>query len=266
MRRSVAASLLVLACLASPFPGLAESLCPPEEETIPHLVLTLGGQELAIQLFEDAAPRTLPRIVALAEEGYYDGLVFGYTRPMVEIAITPPSEGEPIRFPMEIDAEALDLHKEKVANPGAAMDLMQEKLFKTYSENRRNGKVTERLKSWIEQWYANGRTAEFLVGVSTQQVNEALGYVYERGLASRPVARGRVILKSASPGLVTPELGILLSDVPDRDGLWMVVGEVTAGFEDAVALSKRPLLGRDSGGWFNPVEPQVIDSLRFHCK
>ena len=65
---------------------------------------------------------------------------------------------------------------------------------------------------------------------------------------------------------MTPRLGIGLTDVPDRTGLWMVVGEVVAGLDTAVSISRRPLLGRDAGGRFKPVEPVTVDSLRFACR
>ena len=59
------------------FPALAQEAA--EDGAGPNLVLTVEGQaqgEIVIDLLEDVAPRHVDRLVALAEQGEYDDVVF----------------------------------------------------------------------------------------------------------------------------------------------------------------------------------------------
>lgn len=255
----------------------AKPLCKDPEK--PHFVLSTAAGRIVVELAEDAAPRTIRELLRLvtgpyfdpasatiggdgSAQGYYDGLAFDYTHPHVEI-VTALRDGDETRFTQEIDAAALGLDRRILEDPGTAMNMLQDEIL----ENHRAGRPsTPRLRRWLEQWYAS-READFLVGVSLREVYEALGHVYTQGLASRPVHRGAVVLKPLSPRFASARLGLVLTDIPERTGKWMVIGRVVEGFATAEAISVGPRRLTSSGRpGFTPVEPVVIDTLRFVCR
>ena len=58
--------------------ALALSAAAPAfaQEGKPHLILTLEGGTVDIELLKDLAPKHVERVIALTEEGAYDGVVF----------------------------------------------------------------------------------------------------------------------------------------------------------------------------------------------
>jgi len=58
--------------------ALALSAAAPTfaQEGTPHLILTLEGGTVDIELLKDLAPKHVERVIALTEEGAYDGVVF----------------------------------------------------------------------------------------------------------------------------------------------------------------------------------------------
>lgn len=262
--------------------GLASDLDPICESGKPHLVIAMEEGSIRIELYEKAAPRAVRQLVRLTEGpifnsavlpssesaatiGYYDGLSFDYTQPNVEIAVPPRAPADLIQLKNEISAKALGLHEEKIENVGEAMDVMQRELLPAHQAVRKQGTTIGRLGKWIDDWYEE-RKPNFLVGVSRQEINEALGHVYVEGLESLPAVRGAVAFKPSSPGWSTPGLSILLADIPQRNGILMVVGRVINGLGTAQDISLRPRVpGQYGDRWFRPVNPVVIESMRFEC-
>ncbi len=232
---------------------------------------------MVVELYEPAAPKTLRNLVDLVKgpiqdresargDGYYDGLTFDYANPHVELRVQAHGSEDLIVFENEISASALGLHKQKIDNPGQAMDIMQRELLPAYLNGPEAGWDPSKLGPWIEQWY-DRYDAEFLVGSSRQEINEALGHGYREGLASQPVSRGAVALKPHLPGRSTVRLSIILTDIPERNGQWMVIGRIVEGLDRAEAISIRALApGPDGFRFFKPLNPVVIDSLHFECR
>ncbi len=259
----------------------SEPLCAGGGE--PHLVITTNQGAIVARLIEQAAPRAVRRLVRLAAGpvfapelfagqdktpavGYYDGLSFVYAQPHVEIGtgIRPP--GELVEIETEIDAAALGLGQQLVEDAGKAMDVAQHELAPAYKRTVKSGKVHPRLKEWMDRLYES-HDAAFLVGISQQQINEALGYVYQEGLASLPVTRGALMLRPLSPRVSSARLHIALVDLPQRTGRWMVVGHVVEGLENAQAISVGPLA--DPGvtrSRHRPLNPVPIESIRLDCR
>ncbi|NJL27972.1 MAG: hypothetical protein HC897_08760 [Thermoanaerobaculia bacterium] len=236
------------------------------------LIGTAHGR-IVIELLEAAGPQTIPRFVRLIQEAEPElghrpsdaRLTFNVTKPHVEITMAESAEKAGLQLALEIDAEALGLHQRRVMDPGEAMDLMQEEILPFYIRHRLDGEINSKLETWINQWYV-ARDASFLVGTSRKEINEALGYVYKTGLSSQPVSRGTVVLKPISPFVVSSGLTIILTDIPSRTGLWMVIGRVVEGMEIADSISARPLIPPSrASNQFTPVEPVVIETLRFTC-
>lgn len=246
------------------------------------MIATEEGSIVA-ELFEAAAPHTVRRLVELVEGeetgtsadpsgdqtpklGYYDGLTFNYTRPHVEIITAERETPEKILIEKELDARALGLDERKVESAGKAMDVFQLELFPAYNKVKKSGSATPRMKQWLEQWESSG-SADFLVGVSRQEINEAIGYVYRSGLESRPVEKGSLALMPASPTHSTPRLSIALRNLPERTGRHVVIGKVTQGLELADDLSVRPLDVQPGFRSYDnsPRDPVVIESVHLKC-
>lgn len=249
----------------------------------PYLVFETKDGAIVAELFEAAAPRSVRRLVALVvgEEtgigadpsgdraqqiGYYDGLTFNYTKPHVEIITAEKEAPEKILIEKELDAQALGLHERRVESAGEAMDIFQLELFPAYNKVKKSGRAMPQMKQWLEQWESSG-SADFLVGVSRQEINEAIGYVYQSGLESRPVEKGSLALRPASSTHSTPRLSIALRDLPERTGRHVVIGKITEGLELADDISIRPLDVEPGFRSYDnaPRNPVVIESVRLKC-
>ncbi len=246
-----------------------------------HLVLATGRGPIVARLHEAAAPQAVRRLAGLAKgsdphlsagqdtapaAGYYDGLTFIHTQPHIEIVTDVRESGEPVEIDAELDAVALGLDRRRIGDAGEAMDIAQRELSTTYKRLLKSGQVPPRLQQWMDKLYST-HDAAFLVGVSHQEINEALGYVYQEGLESRPVTRGALMLKPLSPSVASARLSIALVDLPQRTGRWVVVGRVVEGLETAQEISVQPLA--DPGvvrSRHRPANPVRIDSLRLECR
>ncbi len=248
----------------------------------PVLILETQAGQIEIELHEDAAPAAVRRLAALAEgpifnqtlvpaaegrrpPGFFDGLAFDFVLPRVEIATSLREPAWAFQFPNELDAVALGLDKLLITDTAEAMSVIQRELLIDHQKKKKRGQVTDKLGAWLKRW-EQSYNADFLIGVSRQEINESLGFVYQRGLASRPAVRGSVALRQESPAYSTPRLTILLSDIPERTGQWMVVGSVVKGLDVADAISVRPLGCECKASPTRPLQPVVIETARIACR
>jgi cyclophilin family peptidyl-prolyl cis-trans isomerase len=260
----------------------AAAAAPPAPSDCPHPLLELSTEagDVAIALDSAAAPRAVAEVVRLArgplydprltghageEVGYYDDLELDSVNPSIEVATSIRRPRELFLLDTEIDATALGLDEERIADRAAAMDVLQRELLPEHTRHKKRGGLHPRLTEWLETWFAT-YDPSFLVGVSRREIAEALGYVYQEGLASLPPVRGSVALRPASPTRSTPALSILLTDLPRRTGRWMVVGEVVEGLEVVDAISRRPLLGDRAQRLLRPIVPVVVESASLSCR
>lgn len=270
--------------------GASAPLCASGEgkesefQTKPTLVLSTSAGTITIELYEAAAPKAVRQLAKIvkgpyfdpvvfaaesreAGRGFYDGLTFNYAQPHIEIISESREPIDQFVFETEIDAERLGLDKQLIENPAEAMNVMQRELLVEFGEKKKRGQITELLEGWLDQWY-EGYRADFLVGVSRREINEALGYVYQSGLDSRPATRGSVALKPLSPTRATARLSILLADIPERTGRVMVIGDVMEGLEVAEAISTKPRKMPPSAHrkQFLPENPIAIETMELVCR
>lgn len=268
--------LWVLPLLLLALPGRSSRADAPSTDCRrPVVRLETGLGTLELELDAATAPQAVTLVTRLLHEPieasgeaagtlrYYEGLGFDYTRPHVLIAVGERPALPALSTPTRIDAVALGLDHRRLADAAEAMEVLQRELLPAYIHRRND--ATPRLAAWVERWRQDFE-ADFLVGVSRQAVNEALGHAYERGLPSLPPVRGAVALWPESPTVSTPRLAILLADLPERAGRWMVVGRVTRGFEVAEAISARPLVAEPANRSFRPVDPVRIDAAGVECR
>lgn len=243
-----------------------------------RLVLETAEGSIEVELFEAAAPAAIERLKSLVEgsarspaeaaanqgaeaNGYYDGLSFDFTRPHIEIVTEARERGTDAAVPNELNAESLGLDRQLIVDTAEAMLTLQRELLIAHREKKKSGTIPEKLRMLLEPWFAS-YSPDFLIGTSRKEINEALGYLYQDGLESRPAVRGAVLLKPESPTHSSTRLSLLLADTPERTGRWMVIGKVTRGLEVAEAISIRPRVP-DRREQFRPLDPVIINRARW---
>ena len=213
--------------------------------------LRLADGSVRLTIDSRAAPLAVAELKRALASGGFDGVAIDWIRPHVEIRTGVPIAA-PAAMASELDAVALGLDRELINDTAAAMNLIRMELEPALL--RAGNDASPQLQAWVRQWRAQFDPG-FLIGVSRQQINEALGYRYQRGYASRPARRGSVALLPAMPGRTSLALAILLTDQPERDGRWVVVGHVSAGLELVDRISVAPRVHPK----FNaPVAPVLI--------
>jgi cyclophilin family peptidyl-prolyl cis-trans isomerase len=241
-----------------------KSLCPPGQS--PWLAISVAEGAIVAELFDSAAPEAVRRVAELVSTGYYDGLTFNYTKPHFEIITAERKAEDQLLIEKELDAVALGLDKITVESVDRAMDIFQFEIFPAFTDSKKQP-TTPRMKEWLEEWEQSTK-ADFLLGVSRQEINEALGYIYKGGYESRPVTKGAVALKPASRTHSTARINIVLSHQPERTGQLVVIGQVVERLDLADEISIRPLdvpPGFRSYD-FRPLNPVVIETVRFECR
>lgn len=220
-----------------------------------------SAAEFRVQFDTDQGPLTLvfdpasaPRAVAALRQSFvagdWNGVPVLWVRPHTEIRTGLPRGAVPLAS--ELSAEPLGLGAVRIADAGSAMNTIQLELEPAFA--RAGAAASPQLAAWIAEWRAHFDAA-FLIGVTRQQINQALGYRYAPGHATRPMRRGSVALVAAEPGSTTLALAILLRDQPKRDGCWVVVGRVESGLDLLDRLSIAPRLHPKS---FEPAQPARI--------
>jgi cyclophilin family peptidyl-prolyl cis-trans isomerase len=243
--------LFVVAACAAPVKSAsdAQAAGPLGHGSFRVQVSTERG-DLTLVLDEAAAPQAVAAVRHAFTGDAYAGVAIGWVRPHTEIRTQVPKGAIPMES--ELDARALGLHEVRIQDVGAAMNAIQFELEPAFV--RAGAKASPQLREWIGIWREHFDAA-FLVGVSRQQINEALGYRYREGYATRPARRGSVALVPDQPGSTTLALSILLRDQPKRDGAWVVIGQVESGLELAQSLSIAP---RVHPKFFEPENPVRI--------
>jgi len=261
-RRAPALSIRLAAALLA-FAPLGIGPCRAESSTQDCLRLETELGAITIALDANAAPeavaeiRRISRTSAAGTLGSFDGGAFEFARPHVEIRLSSRRTGDDETVASEIDAAALGLDRDRIADAGEAMNVLQFELLPAAQRAVPAGTGTDELQRWRER-FEKDYDPSFLVGTSRRQILEALGYRFRSGLASKPPLRGAVALVPESPTRSKLELSIFLADLPDRLGKWMVVGRVIAGFDAAEAISIRPMADLRLSDT-RPQDPVVVD-------
>ncbi|MFQ5486541.1 MAG: peptidylprolyl isomerase [Desulfobacterales bacterium] len=254
------------------------------ESLKPYLMIATDEGAIEIELFERAAHKTVRRLIALVEGpifnqdlidnkddtqpiGFYDGLTFDYIKPHLEISTSERNPAGMFQFETEIDADALGLNRKVIKNRADAMSVMQRELLAAYRKVKKRGKASAQLALWIKK-FQESYNPDFLIGVSRKKINQALGYVYKKGLESKPVVKGSVSLRPVSPRISSARLTIILEDWPERTGRWMVIGHVAKGLDLADSFSVQPLVTAShiKPRSLTPLYPVRIKTIKWSCR
>lgn len=248
---SVFALIALSACAAqgpATFPEAASQATAAGGEI--RAVLDTDQGQLTLMLDPAAAPVAIAALRQSFERQEWTDVPIQWVRPHTEIRTGLPGGALPLAS--ELSAEALGLSAIRIEDPGAAMNAIQFELEPAFL--RAGAQASPQLREWIAAWRRDFDPG-FLVGVTRLQINEALGYRYQPGHATRPARRGSVALVPDKPGSTTLALAILLRDQPKRDGCWVVIGRVESGLELVESLSLAPRLHPKS---FEPERPARI--------
>ncbi len=257
--------------------ALSASSGPARADRGPCLELATLLGTITIELLPAAAPGAVATLAKLArgpiydldllprpeparDRGYFDGLAFDFAKPRLELRLPARVPAAAFVVPTEIDAVALGLDRDKLADAGAAMDRLQFDLLPALKRPSAERRSTPKLEEWGRRFEVD-HDPSFLIGTSRKELLEAVGYEYETGLASLPATRGTVVLVPVSPTEAELTLTILLADHPRRTGRWMVVGRVVSGLDLADQIALRPLAElalRD----YRPLHPVRVDRAR----
>lgn len=264
---------LALATVALATPAAASD--PATFPFPPCLRLETAEGAILIELAPDAAPAAVAAIGRLARgpiydaavlpnpdaaqgTGYFDGQPFDFAKPKLELRLAGRAPAAAFAVSAELDAAAVGLDEQLVADAGEAMDRLQMELLPARKRPTSERRATPRLEEWAERLEQGGYDPSFLVGTSRKELLEAIGYRFTDGLATRPAVRGAVALVPSSPTEATMTLAILLADHPRRTGRWVVVGHVVSGLELADEIASRPLASVETRN-YRPLVPVTVE-------
>ncbi len=213
-RAAVRLTFLVLwtvlpGCSTTTVKGAIDPSCGPQD--ISQVVMETAQGRIVFELLPSAAPRAVDQIIRLVNgpfirheitgdqertdfAGYYDGLVFDLAFPHNSLATSVRPPPDLILIPTMIDASAVGLDERRILTANEANKLWQFELFPFQAGFASDDEMHPRMREWLNRW-GETQSSDFLIGVSQQEINEALGYKYVRGLESRKNTRGAVALE-----------------------------------------------------------------------
>ena len=268
--------LLIIALSA----GLAEDIDAEEMEDSSHpvAVMTTNYGTIEIELFTDAAPKTVANFIGLAEgtkeytdpktgekkKGrFYDGLTFH--RVVEDFMI---QGGDPLgtgtggpgyTFEDEMNAYSLGLDEEKAITPeGYPHQYMGIRTQEQFNQIV-IGPVIRDLGIGSQEELEE-RREEFekvLFDLTLKDVFENMGYRYDSSLDSYRPVEGSLAMANAGPNTNGSQFFINLADTPWLAGKHTVFGKVIAGMDVVEEIG-----GVETDDQSKPLEPVVIRSVR----
>lgn len=255
----------------------------PDAVERPVAVLTTNHGAVRIELFVDAAPRTVANFVGLAqgtrpfkdpatgvwvERPYYDGLTFhrvidGFMLQGGDVLGTG-TGGPGYQFPDEIDASALKLDELKVLPDGKEgaphpwlMVRGQADFSRVIVQPVMESLGVDSQEALDANFDAVQTKLDALLEDGTLAELYAMqGYVYEEGLPSQALVKGAVAMANAGPNTNGSQFFINQVSTPWLTGRHTVFGRVMGGMDVVEAIAKV-----QTGMGDRPVEPVVIESV-----
>ncbi len=193
-------------------------------------VIKTDRGDLVLELFPDAAPKTVDNFVTLARQGFYRNVVFHRVIPEFMAQTGDPTgtgQGGPgYRFNDEINAKALGLDRMKMkdhgeyANPlNMAISVQIIRKLEIKSEEEWN-----RRKSEVEA--ESQKALKYMLKLSVMEVLEKAGYEFNNAIPSRHMIRGSLAMANAGPNTNGSQFFINQVDNLRLDGLHTVFGQL----------------------------------------
>lgn len=241
------------------------------------MVMKTSKGDIRLELFDDAAPKTVKNFIDLAEgkkpftdpktneevtRPFYDGLVFHRVIKDFMIQGGCPlgtGTGSPgYRFEDEISAKALGLDKLKAVKDGQTHPWL---MVRTQTDFQRAvlQPVVEALGITNQEQF-NEKLDELkkrVDALTMEDVYRNMGYQFDNDLPSQEPKRGMIAMANSGPNTNGSQFFINVGDTPHLTGKHTVFGKVIEGMDVVDAISTVP-----TGEGDKPSEPVVIESLR----
>ncbi len=247
MRKFLAAFALLLWVQ----PALAQEI-KKENPANPVVIMKTNSGDIHLELFKNAAPKTVANFVGLAEgtkeftdpktnkktkRPYYDGLIFHRVIKGFMIQGGDPlgsGRGGPgYKFEDEINADQLGLDKLKAIRKDGSIHPYL--LVRTREDYQRTVLMPLWRKLKIknkEEWTARQKElSEIVKNLTLKGVYENQGYVYNDKLKSYRPLKGNIAMANAGPNTNGSQFFINLGDTPHLTGKHTVFGKVIKGMD-----------------------------------
>lgn len=178
--------------------------------------------DLVVELFPEAAPKTVENFVKLSNDGFYDGIIFHRVIPNFMAQTGDPqgngTGGPGYKFEDEISAKALGLDEQKAGENG-------------YYNRQISQIVVDRLGISTQQEFNQRmnevqREADRLSQLSAEEVLTMAGYSYNNALPSVQAKKGALGMANSGPNTNGSQFFINQVATPHLNGLHTFFGQL----------------------------------------
>ncbi|MEQ8351197.1 MAG: peptidylprolyl isomerase [Leptospiraceae bacterium] len=193
----------------------------PDRKGMFAVIHTDKGQ-LVVELFPEAAPKTVENFVKLSNDGFYDGIIFHRVIPQFMAQTGDPEGtgrgGPGYKFEDEISAKALGLDEQKAGETGyynrqiSQIAIDQLGITSQQEFNQRQNEVQ--------------RETDKLSQKSAEEILKMVGYSYNNELPSIPGKKGTLGMANSGPNTNGSQFFINQVETPHLNGLHTFFGQL----------------------------------------
>ncbi|MBU45406.1 MAG: peptidylprolyl isomerase [Spirochaetaceae bacterium] len=178
--------------------------------------------DLIVELFPEAAPKTVENFVKLSNDGFYDGIIFHRVIPQFMAQTGDPEGtgrgGPGYKFEDEISAKALGLDEMKAGEKG-------------YYNRQISQIVVDKLGIQSQQEFNQRmneiqRQADQLSEKSAEEILTMAGYSFNNDLPSIPAKKGALGMANSGPNTNGSQFFINQVETPHLNGLHTFFGQL----------------------------------------
>lgn len=243
----------------------------------PMVIIKTSMGDIIVELFLDAAPKTVANFVGLAEGtieyidaktkekkkgNFYDGLIFHRVMKNFMIQGGCPlgtgAGGPGYAIEDEINGYIFGLENQPVALTDELLqNLAIQKTFADFKLFTREAREKYDIESFTKKLGENvAYLKEKRNSFTKLDLNMCTGYNYNKNLKTRKFVKGSLSMANAGPNTIGSQFFITVEDTPHLDGTFVNFGQVIKGMEVAVEISKVATLNS------RPKEEVKIISIR----
>ncbi len=188
-------------------------------------VIETNQGDMTVELFPQAAPKTVENFVKLSKNGFYKNIVFHRVISDFMAQTGDPtgtgSGGPGYSFEDEINADALGLDKLLLRDAPSYRGQAQQALFKKFAITSQQ--ELDRNRPALEAGFKQ------MESMSVKDILTQAGYVFKPGLPSRRAVKGALAMANSGPATNGSQFFINQVDTPHLNGLHTVFGQLISG-------------------------------------